>query len=368
MSELISRRECLAGVLAAAALGTAEEQTSNVDQELRQLAARAPLRMQFQGTTADECTAWQKAFASKLRELLGALQPPSEWQTSVEEAVDFDDHRRESLVLRAKGSRPLPVHLLTPRPAAGRKRPAIVALHGHGRWGNDPVVGIAKTPEAQAEVKQARYDYGLQLVRQGYVVAAPCFTPFGRRLDDEKAYGGQDPCAVTCLRMLELGRLLLAENLRDALWSFEMLARRTTVDPKRIGCVGLSYGGRMTMMTAALEPRIRVAVISGALNLFQERIEGHYSCGAQIIPGLLQWGDVPEIASLIAPRPCLWEVGTRDPLMVKDRIDSGLGRMRRSYRALAAEDRLDVDFFDGEHQWNGAKAYPLLAQHLNPKS
>ena len=63
-----------------------------------------------------------------------------------------------------------------------------------------------------------------------------------------------------------VGKLLIAENLRDALWAFEFLARNPKVDPGRIGCVGLSYGGRMTMLTAALEKRIRVAVISGALN------------------------------------------------------------------------------------------------------
>ena len=42
------------------------------------------------------------------------------------------------------------------------------------------------------------------------------------------------------------------------------------------------------MLTAALAPRICVAVISGALNVLQERLAQPYSRGAQIIPGLLQ--------------------------------------------------------------------------------
>jgi len=368
MNEPISRRSWLANCLLAARVAKAQNPISNVNDDIRQLAERAPLSMQFAGTTAADCRQWQHAFSARLRELLGPYNPPARWETSLEDAVDFEDHRRESLVLKAEGLRQLPVYLLTPKPAREGKRPGILALHGHGRWGNDPVVGIAKTPEARAELERARYDYGLQLVRQGYVVAAPCFTPFGRRLDDEKAYGGEDPCAVTFVRMIALGRLLIAENLRDALWSFELITRQATVDPKRIGCVGLSYGGRMTMLTTALEPRIRVAVISGALNLIQERIEGRYGCGAQIIPGLLKFGDVPEISSLIAPHPCLWEVGTRDSLMVKDRIGIALERIRRAYRAFSAEDALRVDFFDGEHRWNGVKAYPLLASCLDPHS
>ena len=136
-------------------------------------------------------------------------------------------------------------------------------------------------------------------------------TPFGRRLGNREAYGQQDPCAVTFVRLQVLGKVLIAENLRDCLWAVELLARHEQVNASRLGCVGLSYGGRMTMLASALEPRIQVAIVSGALNLLQERIGGRYSCGAQVIPGLLQHGDVPEIASLIAPRPCLWEAGLK---------------------------------------------------------
>jgi dienelactone hydrolase len=205
----------------------------------------------------------------------------------------------------------------------------------------------------------------VQLVRRGYVVAIPCFTPFGRRLDNGKSYRG-DACGITFARMMLFGKLLIAENLSDALWTLQLLSRSATVDQARIGCVGLSYGGRMTMLTSALSPQIRVAVVSGALNVMQERVEGRYGCGAQIIPGLLRYGDVPEISSLIAPRPCLWEVGQRDSLMVKDRIEPALERMRRAWGALGAPEQLQVDSFDGKHRWNGAKAYPLLEGVLKP--
>ena len=81
---------------------------------------------------------------------------------------------------------------------------------------------------------------------------------------------------------------------------------------------------------------------------------------------MLAYGDVPEIASLIAPRPCLWEVGQNDSLMVKEWIEPALERMRRAWQAFDAPDRLDVDSFEGGHQWNGVKAYPLLEKVLEP--
>lgn len=338
----------------------------DIHERIRKLASEAPLRMVFRGGTEADCRQWQRQFAAKLNELLGPYEPPREWKQTLERLVEAADHVREELLLEAAPHPPLPVYRLTPRPAGSSRRPGIVALHGHGPFGPAPVVGISDTEEQRRAIALANYDYGLQLVRRGYVVVAPCLTPFGRRLDDRKAYQNQDPCAVTFVRLQLLGKLLIAENLRDVLWSLALLERTPGVDPQRLGCVGLSYGGRMTMLAAALAPRIRVAVVSGALNVMQERIQGRYSCGAQVIPGLLEYGDVPEIASLIAPRHCLWEAGRQDPLMVEGWLETAFERIRRAYRAYGAEDRLELERFDGGHRWNGLRALALLGQVLRP--
>ncbi len=335
-----------------------------IDERIRQQAAAAPLALEFRGKTADECRKWQAEFAARLRASLGPHTPPAKWKTFVEDRVELKDHRREALVLMAEGHPPLPVYLLTPLPKADKPRPAVVALHGHGGHGYDPVAGRDDRPGVADAIKSANYDYGRQLVRRGYVVAVPCLTPFGRRLGKADSYGKQDACGITFIRMQLLGKVLMAENLRDCLWAVELLARHEQVDPKRLACVGLSYGGRMTMLTAALEPRIRLAVVSGALNVMQERIGGHYSCGAQIIPGLLEYGDVPEIASLIAPRPAVWEIGSRDALVSTRWAENALTRMRRAYAAMGMADQLHLDRFEGGHQWSGQVAYPLMEKVL----
>jgi dienelactone hydrolase len=335
-----------------------------IDEQIRTLAERAPLSMEFRGRTADELRIWQAGFAAKLRELLGPHRPPAEWKTDLERSVDLGDHRRDELILTAQGFPPLPVYLLQPRRETGGRRGGVLALHGHGRHAYDTVAGRDDRPGVAEAIQESNYDYGRQLVRRGYIVAVPCLTPFGRRLGESAAYGRQDPCAVTFIRMMLLGKLLIAENLRDCLWALELLARHAQVDANRLACVGLSYGGRMTMLTAALEPRIRVAVVSGALNMMQERVSARYSCGAQVIPGLLQHGDVAEIGSLIAPRYCLWEVGSRDELISPMWAQAALDRLGRAYRAAGAEDHLLVDRFDGGHRWNGRLAYPLLENVL----
>jgi dienelactone hydrolase len=367
-----SRREFLqlsgAAILAATAAQAGEAPQAvdvpTTDEAIRKLAEDAPLAMQFRGTTAEECRKWQGEFAAKLRTLLGPHKPPAKWKTSVESSTELDDHRREALVLTADGHPPLPVYLLTPLKKAEQPRAGVLAIHGHGPHGYDPVAGRDDLPGVADAIKESRYDYGRQLVRRGYVVAVPCLTPFGRRLGKRDKTPACDPCADAFLRLQMFGKLLIAENLRDCLWSLELLARHELVDAKRLGCVGLSYGGRMTMLTAALEPRVRVAAISGALNVMQERVSKPYSCGAQIIPGLLNFGDVPEIGSLVAPRPCVWEVGSRDSLMPAKWADEALTRMRRAYMGLGAQDQLKVDRFEGGHEWSGRVAYPLFEKAL----
>jgi dienelactone hydrolase len=341
-----------------------------IDATISRLAGEAELSMLFRGTTAAECRAWQEEFRSTLGRLLGETTPPKEWTVEEESRRQLQDHVRHELLLKAAGVATLPLYLLVPADQRSRrKRPAVVCIHGHGPYGHHPVVGRTDfddpdmTEGVREHIERAHYDYGLQFVRRGYVVVAPCLIPFGRRLDPE-LYGDEDPCAVTFVRMQALGKLPIAANLRDLRWCLDFLETRPEVDRDRIGCAGLSYGGRMTMLVSAMDERIKVAAVSGALNLLQERITNRYSCGSQIIPGLLEYGDFSEIGSLIAPRPCVWEVGSTDSLIVDEWDAVFRERLERAYRALDASEDLHFDEFVGGHRWSGCVAYPLFERVL----
>ena len=335
-----------------------------VDADISWALDNARLSMLFQGKTAEECKLWQKKFKAKLEELLGDSIPPKSWKVTVEEVVQLEDHVRHHLLLEAEDIPAVPVYLLIPKSLPkGEKAPGILCVHGHGEFGYDPIVGRSDLPGVEKAIQKSHYDYGLQFVRKGYVVAAPCMVPFGRRVNHEK-YGGQDPCAVTLVRMQALGQLPITANLRDLRWCLDLLQSRPEVKADKLGCAGLSYGGRMTMMVTAMDQRIKVASISGALNLLQERLSRRYSCGAQVIPNLLQYGDYSEIGSLIAPRPCVWETGSKDRLIVPEWDDIFRKRLQNAYQALGAKQNLVFDQFEGGHRWNGIVAYPLFDKIL----
>jgi len=241
----------------------------------------------------------------------------------------------------------------------------VLCIHGHGHFGKDSVVGMTDTPERPAEVSKLRTDFGHRLVEDGYVVLAPDQRGFGER---RPGYPGPhtDYCMRNFMSAAALGTTVVALQLCDLARALDVLQSLPFVDGERLGCAGLSYGGRMTMMLSAFDQRIKVCVPSGCLNLFQERYQAlrQLVCGAQLIPGLLRYGDTPEIFSLVAPRPMVIEWGLSDGLIKHEWAERGLARIQRAYAAAGAPEQLVVDRFEGGHEFNGGIAREILQRSL----
>ena len=334
--------------------------TSDISDDLDEVS----LHMVFDGQPESAAEQWHNEFSKKLHNLMGSSRPPTDYKVTVVETTQLSDHTRLTVALSAARHHTLPLYLLVPKTTNDSSlRPGVLAVHGHGDFGHHTVAGRDDLEGVAAAIEKANYDYGRQFVRRGYVVAVPCMIPFGQRVD-KNSYGGNDPCAVTFVRMQALGKIVITENVRDLRWAISYLQSQPFVDKERIGCAGLSYGGRMTMMVSAIDQRIKVAAVSGALNLMQERVSLRYSCGAQIIPNLLKYGDYAEIGGLIAPRPCVWEMGSTDALIVPKWDDIFKSRLERVYKALGAREQLYYDHFEGGHRWNGEVAFKLFDEVL----
>jgi dienelactone hydrolase len=320
--------------------------------------------MRFEGRTPQDLAAWQRKFSAQMLELIGPCTPPAKWTARMLGTETFPDFVREELLLDADGAPSLPLYLLRPVAAAPKSLPIVLCLHGHGTEGHDSVAGRDEIPAVAAQIKQYNYDYARAFARLGYLAVVPCFTPFGRRVDASLRAARSDPCAMVFVRLAVLGRTLVAENLRDARWAISYAQGRPEARSDRVGCAGLSYGGRMTMMTAAFDARVQVAAISGAQNFYEERLTQDAFCGAQAIPGLMQYGDIPEIGSLIAPRAAIWETGDSDPGMEKTAKEIIKARLQKAYAASGRPEALSFHGFKGGHVWNGTTAVPLFAKIL----
>lgn len=313
---------------------------------VRHLAADNRPALPFDATTVDDWQSWRAALLARLTGLLGHVpDEPVPLDVQVTGRSDEGSYVREHLTFATEPGLRVPAYLLRPkRQPPGRVGAAVLALHGHGR-GKDDVAGIASTPrERQRRVTALSYDYGAHLAERGYVVLAPDARGFG-----EWAAADGMTCEWAMTSALLLGRTLVGMRVWDATRAIDVLTGLPDVDPDRIACVGLSWGGTHAMWTAALDERIAAAVISGAFGRLADSLIESAECPCQYVPGLLRVADLPDIVSLIAPRPLLIQSGLTDQHATNEVVDEAFTVVERAYAVAGAPAALAIDRFDGGH-------------------
>ena len=237
----------------------------------------------------------------------------------------------------------MPAYLLVPKGvSATQKSAAILCLHGHGRFGKDSVVGIDDTPERAEEVDRLQYDFGRRFAEQGYVVLAPDLRGFGER---QPHYPDPKPdyCCRNYMAATLLGRTVVGYQLCDLHAALDVLQSLPYVDSEMLAAAGLSYGGRMTMVISAMDPRIKVCVPSGCLNMYQERFQNLKQCGSQPHPqpaALRRHTGRFFRSSRRAAMVIEW--GLQDKLIPHEWAERGLARIRQAYAASGQPDNLTL--------------------------
>jgi hypothetical protein len=124
----------------------------------------------------------------------------------------------------------------------------------------------------------------------------------------------------------------------------------------------------MSMYAAALDRRVKAAVIccylSTLADALGERGRGN-TCGSQFLLGLRTIGEIADVAGLIAPRPCLVQIGKRDNVFAKDDALRAYRHLQRIYGAAGTANQLQLDLFDGGHEHHLAPALMFLRERLS---
>ena len=309
----------------------------------------------------EDFSAWQQRFRSKVESLRGALPDRVEPKAEIVEAEEQDDHSRFLLRIPVNAFSTLTAYLLVPKGMQpGEKRPGLIASHGHVIYGIDSLAGVRglDTDDGWKRV------YALSAVRAGYVVLAPAWWGWAGRDGHLGQIGSRDRCNVIQMAAAMYGLSVIDLHIQDGQAALDVLASRPEVDAARIGCLGNSYGGRTTMWLTIFDERIKACVPTGCMNTFRERSLKLSSCGIQYLPGILRYGDVPELFSLIAPRPMQLQAGDGDGLITPADRDAMEATVRRAYRLLGAEDSFDYATHPNGHMLDWDLAAGFLGKHL----
>jgi dienelactone hydrolase len=310
--------------------------------------------------TPSEIPAWRDRCRERLVALLGPTPPRVPLDLETRATVDCGSYSRHSIVFDTEPGMSVPAFLLVPHDRDG-PGPAVLAQHGHGP-GKSEVCGLDDDDSREA-IADHNGDYGHRLAEAGYVVLAPDLRCFGERTDwnppDKYA------CDLNLVHAYAAGSNPLAQNLWDLARALDVLEGHELVDAARIGMVGLSYGGTMTLFLAAHDERVRAAVVSGYFNTWSDSHRVPWNlCGSQVLPGMLHAIEHSGVGALIAPRALLVETGTEDPIFPEAGARSEMAKLETVYASLEVSDRLEHDVFAGGHQWHGERALPFLSRRL----
>jgi dienelactone hydrolase len=253
----------------------------------------------------------------------GPLDARTESEVRLEEGVI-----QERVVYHVEPDVAVPAHLYRPAGAVGRL-PAILLIQG---WDLD------KHSMAVAKVA---------LARAGYVVLFPDNRCSGERRD----VGGQVnviPAAGA------LGQTFLGMNTFDNRRALDYLASRPDVDPERLACVGLCWGGMQAFTLAALDERVRATCPVCAVSTYEALLteytfHGGHTCLGTFVPGLLRYGDMQDVMALIAPRPVLVQNNVNDSWFPVAGYVKVKAELEAVYAALGAAERFEAHISSTAH-------------------
>ena len=320
-----------------------------------------------------ECPISTEAFAefrerttTALQELLGTppFTDPPALNPRLMHVVDAGNYWRKKVRYGNDSDDVVWAWLLVPKQIE-KPVPAILCLPGSfmtPNWGKDGPAGLGGTenwgdPEA----------YGADLARLGYVTLCPDYPCAG-----ERTTPGLKSHDTTEFDRRFPSWTRVGMSAWDVSRAVDFLLTVPEVDPGRIGCTGWSQGGQMSLLGAALEPRIAaIAPVCGwsplrglpsdtVRNLVQSY--NYPRLRDCVEEGRILSFDLDHVAALIAPRPFLDVRGRQDQYFPNaGAIDQGAAAVAAVYALLGAEDRFRCLWYEGRHAHNATAAREVQA-------
>lgn len=349
--------------------------------DVEKLAAANRYALAFPSPQFKSYPEYRAAARAKVLDLLSYRPEPVDPRPEVLERVDRGDHVREKVVFSTSPLFRVPAYVLIPK-GLTKPAPAVVDLHSHGGmflFGKEKVADLGANHPTMTEYHRANYDgrpTATELVRRGYVVVTIDAFMFGERrvmIDADRA-AGWDRSKYTADDVRRLNTVCRAKEstvtkgltFAGATWpgvvawddmrTVDYLVTRPEVDPKRIGCVGISMGGYRSIYLTALDDRIAAGCVVGFMSSVRPMIRAHLDTHSFVhfLPGLHAHLDLPGVAALAAPRALMVQQCKQDRLFPPAGMEESVRVIAAAFKAAGCEKQFDGRFYDEPHRFTKA--------------
>jgi len=327
----------------------------------RHLASRTAPSLRYDG---GDVRKWQARLRRKLRQLLGdvpaqrcPLRPRRLWRRSHPLGTI------EKVTFAAEPCADVVAYVCLPRDV---EPPYVfmICLQGHST-GMHLSIGVKQEDETKPHRVEGDRDFALGCMRRG--IAALCIEQRSlgeRRERKQKVASTVNECHDAAMQALMLGRTLIGERVYDVDRGIDYLASRGDADMKRIGVMGNSGGGTISVFAAGLLPRIRFAMPSCYFCTFQDSIMSIWHCLCNYIPGLLKYAEMSDVMGLFAPKPVVIVAGKTDEIFPIGATRRAFKALKTIYRASGAQDRCHLVVGAEGHRFYADEAWPVMLKEI----
>ena len=162
------------------------------------------------------------------------------------------------------------------------------------------------------------------------------------------------------MHCLLAGRTAIGERVWDMQKLIDWAVALPKVDKSQILMMGNSGGGFVTMYSAALDPRITIAVPSCSFDRLVADDGRIYQCDCNTVPGILEHGGMADVVGLIAPRHLLIVNGHGDSLHNDDDIRKESAEVKKVFIAAGVPDRFDHRWGNDGHRFYKDLMWPFV--------
>lgn len=350
-----------------------------------------PPKLSLRANRNKNLDAWRKEALAKTVELVASPPMGAVPKVTVVKKYEYDGLEIEELSWQLPFGRPTKAVFLKP---AGAKKPlpAVLALHDHGGnkyFGWEKIVATSDNPPPLMTAHRAHYyenqAWANELAKRGYAVLVHDTFAFGsRRVYYEDVAGitwgstkdtnrrddqidtpeeiatynawASDHEHIMSKSLFCGGTTWPGVVLAEDQVALTILSQRPEVNPKRLGCSGLSGGGLRTVYLGGLDHRVKCAVPVGFMStwndfLLHKTYTHTWMVYTPLLPNYLEF---PEIMGLRVPLATLVLNNRQDQLYTLPEMQKSDEILQEVYQIAKAPEAYKTSFYDGEHKFDRA--------------